>query len=186
MLGFAAGLLTVAGLFWLAIQMARGKAHSSRATWFIWTTNSLMLARSNSELGADATEWLAWAYLVGCVVNTALAIKFGRGGWSRSDKICLGLAALTVVAWALIGPAVTMVGTLVIDLFGVIPTIRDTRKEPGDEDRLAWTLMAIGGILGVLAVERWVGDVDTILVALYPVQIAVTACWIVYNLRRFR
>src|SRR5688572_397041 len=87
--GVTSGVLSLVGLLLYARGVVAGPSKPSRATWLIWTLNSILLLTSYDASGAKETIWLAGGYAAGCFVIAMLTIKFGEGGWSRLDRICL-------------------------------------------------------------------------------------------------
>lgn len=187
--GLAGGLLTLFAFGTYLPSILRGTVKPQRATWWIWTLNSLLLLTSYKAEGATDTAWLAIAYTIGCVIVALLTIRYGVGGWSTLDRFCFGGTIVAAALWIVIGPLATFVSTLIIDLLGVLPTIYESYRHPEEEDTLSWVLWFFGGFVSLLAIQdlfvtKWSLEVITILA--YPLQITVTAGIIVWFLIRPR
>lgn len=188
--GLTGGILTLLGFVAYIQSILRSGTKPKRSTWWIWTLNSLLLLTSYRAEGAQETIWLALGYAIGCVIVAFFTIKYGVGGWSKLDRLCLGGAIIAAILWIIIGPLATFIMSLVIDLFGVMPTMYASSVHPEEEDALSWVLWFIGGIISLLAVEnififeRW--SLAMIPIIAYPAQITITAGVIVWFIIRPR
>ena len=163
--GRLAGLLSLAAFVPYILTTLRGQTRPNRATWWIWTTNGLVLGASYYSSGAENTVWVPVSYVVGPLVTALLAIRHGEGGWSPFDRNCMLLAGSGLLLWWLFeSPLVALVMTLGVDFSGALPTIRKAHRAPETEDRLAWALFIVGNTVNLLAVERW-----QFAIAVYPV-----------------
>ncbi len=183
-LGITAGVISLVAFVPYMYYTVRGNNRPSRATWFIWTLNSLLLLVSYDASGAKETVWLAVGYACGCFIISILTIWFGEGGWGWLDRCCLLGAVLGVFLWWFTGsPLIAFTSTLIIDLLGVMPTIEKSWKIPGKESRLAWCMWFLGGLTSLGAIERWCPlSITSITVMSYPIQITVTSGLIAYLL----
>ncbi|MFO0745210.1 MAG: hypothetical protein U1F43_05960 [Myxococcota bacterium] len=153
-IGVIAGVVATLGFVPYAVAIVRGRTIPSRASWLIWTVVGSALAAGHLASGGAGSVWVPLGYCAGPLVTLALAVKYGEGGTSRFDIVCLAAAALSLGVWALTGDPVVALGVnIAIDLFGALPTIRKTWRRPGSEDRLAWSLFGLGNILNLFAVS---------------------------------
>lgn len=187
-LGLLAGLITLVAFFPYILSILKEKTKPNRATWSIWTVNSVLLLTSYRAEGAKETIWLAVAYTIGCVTIALFTIKYGIGGWTKLDRFSLVGSILAVISWIIIGPLVTFIASLLIDLLGFIPTIYRSFHNPEGEDKISWIMWLGGGFLSLLLVDniyvwqKW--SIDTFIVAAYPAQITITTVIIVWFLFR--
>ena len=185
-LGLAAGVLTLVAFGPYILSIIKGETKPKRSTWWIWTLNSLLLLTSYRAEGAQETIWLAVAYTIGCVIIALFTIKYGVGVWSRLDRFCLGGTVIAAILWIVIGPLATFITSLVIDLFGVTPTIYKSFYHPEEENKLSWIMWFAGGFLSLLLVEnlfvwhKW--SPGMLIIMAYPAQITITAGIIVWLL----
>jgi hypothetical protein len=172
--GLIAGILALAAFVPYIIAILRGSTRPNRATWFIWTVVGLLLATSYYSSGARHTLWAAASYVVGPFVVAVLSIKFGEGGWTWFDRLCLLGAGASVPLWWLSGsPLVALVINLVIDTLGTLPTIRKSYYNPQREDRTAWALGLAGATVNLFAIEAWSFEI-----AAYPIYMFLNAATI--------
>ena len=164
-IGLLAGLLSLAAFVPYIIAIVKGATKPNRATWWIWTTNGLILLASYYATGAESTVWVAVGYFVGSLLTAVLALRYGEGGWSPFDRSCLLGAVLGLLFWWMFNSSiVALVTTLFVDFAGALPTIRKAYRAPETEDRVAWALFISGNTVNLFAVEAW-----SFGIAVYPV-----------------
>lgn len=170
LIGMAAGFLNLAafvpyilavfgwGFRWNLqfLQRLPSRTKPNRATWFIWAFIGIVILPAYSQSGADETIWVPAALIAGPFVVALLSIKWGEGGWTRFDQVCLTGAFVSVLMWAVTGsPVVGLLFALVADAFGAAATVGHAYRHPKEESRLAWTLFLAGDTLNLFAVTDW-------------------------------
>ncbi len=182
-IGAIAGICSLAGFlpYWWGIW--RGHTRPNRATWWIWLVVGIIIAASYRAAGASATIWVPITYVIGPLITSLLAIKFGQGGWTKFDRFCLLSSLLSLILWGVCrSPDLALVINIGIDLLGALPTLRKSLIDPYSEDSLAWLLFFVANALNVLAIERWSWQV-----AIYPLYMfgmTGTICWVLWQGRR--
>jgi hypothetical protein len=123
-----------------------------------WTTRFVVLLIELLTVALYAQEYHC-VYLSGIiqfVPRTGLSIKYGMGGWEKSDLICLGIAVLGIVLWKLTNnPFLGLCFSILADFAGCIPALIKTYKHPETE---VWTFYGIGLlaiIINMMAIEHW-------------------------------
>ncbi|MEK9158471.1 MAG: hypothetical protein AAB673_00525, partial [Patescibacteria group bacterium] len=99
MAGKVAGILTLASFVPYIISILRKKTIPNRATWFIWTVVGFMCGASYYSAGASHTFWVSASYMIGPLVTFVLSLKYGEGGWTRFDRVCLLVAGISLGLW---------------------------------------------------------------------------------------
>ncbi len=166
-LGLLAGIISLLGFVPYCIAIVQGRTKPNQATWFIWSLVGIMLAGSYWASGATQTLWAPLSYVIGPIITTTLAMRYGEGAWSRFDRLCILGAFISLILWVLLrSPQVALVINLIIDLFGALPTIRNAWHRPQDEDLTSWLIFTVGNALNVLAIDRWTWEI-----ASYPLYI---------------
>ncbi|MDP6609103.1 MAG: hypothetical protein QF463_08560 [Vicinamibacterales bacterium] len=154
--GRLAGLLSLAAFVPYIVAILRGQTRPNRATWWIWTTNGLVLGASYYSSGAENTIWVPVSYVVGPMLTALLSLRYGEGSWSAFDRTCLAGAGTGLALWWWFNsPEVALVMALAVDFAGALPTIRKAYRAPETEDRTAWALFIAGNTVNLLAVEAW-------------------------------
>jgi hypothetical protein len=166
-LGMGAGFFSILCVVPYIITILQGKTRPSRATWWIWFVLSSAISLSYYSTGATTTIWLPVCGGLGQLVVALLSLKYGEGGWSRFDRVCLmGVGISLLLWWGFNAPFVALLCNLIIDLLGAMPTILKSYREPEKESLLTWSLYLIGSILNLLAIEHW-----SIGLAMFPLYI---------------
>ncbi len=154
--GFLSGVVALAAFVPYVRGVLRGQTRPSIASWWIWTAVGACLCASYFSVGARTTIWTPIGYVIGPLVIALLAIKFGEGGRSRLDSFCLGAAAVSLLLWWWTGSAkLALLLNILVDACGALPTIRKSLLQPESEDRTAWAMFLLAGLLNVVAVSPW-------------------------------
>ncbi|MCX6785381.1 MAG: hypothetical protein NTZ18_00835 [Candidatus Komeilibacteria bacterium] len=166
-IGLVAGLLSFSAYVLYIITTLKGKTKPNKATWWILTLIGLMIASSYYAEGARDTMWIALSYIAGPLIIAFLSLKYGEGSWETLDKICLAVALASAVVWYLSSSALlVLMINIFMDAVGLIPTIKKSYLRPENEDRFAWTIESVAGLLTLLAIEKW-----SFSIAVYPLYL---------------
>jgi hypothetical protein len=164
--GYIAGIVSLVAFVPYILSILRKETRPNRASWFIWLVVSLIIALSYREAGADYAFIVPIAYSTGTTIIASLSLKYGTGGWTRFDRICLIGAGGGLAMWVMFNsPMSALLICLFMNFLGTLPTIRKAYYQPETENGLAWTLFSLGTLLNLLAIEEW-----TFSMAVYPVS----------------
>lgn len=165
--GQVAGIVAFAAFVPYIFAILRGQTKPNRATWIIWTAVGFLLAVSYYSSGARHTIWVPVSYIIGPLVILLLSMKYGKDVWTWFDCCCLiGVASSLFFWWIFDSPLAALLINIFIDFLGALPTIRKVYYEPQSEDRLAWAMSAMAGVINLFAVEEW-----TFAISVYPIYI---------------
>lgn len=154
--GITAGILSFASFVLYYISILRKKTTPNRATWFILTIVGILIYSSYYTLGARDTSWVALSYILGPFIAFVLSIKYGEGGWTTFDRWCLFGSGISLIFWFLSGYSLAiLLINILIDLLGILPTVKKSYERPGSEESLPWFFTFISSILNVIAIETW-------------------------------
>ncbi len=183
LLGIVAGILAFTAMPIYVIDIFRGNTKPSRVTWWILSGLNALLALSYYASGARDTIWVPIVYSVIFLIVAILSLKYGDGGWEKSDFLCLLGAAISALAWWLLAsPQIALFLIILVDFFGLVPTIYKSYREPETESRISWSIALVASLLNILAIEVWVPEI-----AVYPFYVFITNLMITYFiLRPFR
>lgn len=163
--GFSAGLLEFSAFALYYISILNGKTRPNRATWFVLTVVGVMIVMSYYASGARETLWVPLSYAIGPFIAFLLSLKYGEGGWTPFDRFCLFACFVSIVFWKIShSSTVTLFASILIDFFGLLPTIKKAYLDPKSEDRTAWSVTSLSNFLNILAVSSW-----TFVIGFYPV-----------------
>lgn len=164
-MGVSAGIFGFLAFVLYYISIFQGKTRPNRATWFILTVVGVLIASSYFASGARETIWVPVGYVFGPFIAFLLSIKYGEGGWTPLDRFCLLVSLVSIVFWKMTHlPELTLLLNIVIDFFGLLPTIKKSYFDPLSEDKLAWSVTSFSGILNIFAVGVW-----SFSIGVYPV-----------------
>jgi hypothetical protein len=154
--GILAGFFSLMCFAPYIFTILQGKTKPNRASWWIWATNGWVLCLGNYAAGASNTIWALMCAVVAQLLIAILSIKYGQGGWNRFDRRCLFGSGISFVLWRVFhSPLIAIVLPLLIDILGVLPTLKKSYYEPESEDLLTWMLYAIGSLFNMLAITTW-------------------------------
>ena len=155
-LGIVSGALSLLAYVIYIFASVFGKTRPNRVTWWVLTLVGVLIASSYYAEGARNTFWIALSYTLGPLIIAIVSIWRGEGGSSKFDLFCLGVALASILVWILSGSALlTLLVNMLIDLFGLLPTIKKSFLKPEGENRGAWLLETVASFLAILAVEEW-------------------------------
>jgi hypothetical protein len=162
-----AALVALAGFVPYVLSIVRRQTVPQRATWIIWTVVGAVLCASYYADGARDTIWVPIGYVIGPLVTALLALRYGVGGWTRSDRACLAASGASLLLWLASGSAtIALLANIAVDASGALPTIAKTYRDPRSESGLAWSIFLVADSLNLLALGSW-----TLEAALYPVYL---------------
>lgn len=165
-IGIVAGVLALIGYVPYIVSTLKGKTRPNKATWIIWTIVGGLLAFSYLAEGDEKAIWVPLSYFIGPLIVAILSFKYGFSQWSRLDKVCVVVAVLSLVPWALADDAmITLLINLGIDMSGAIPTLVKSYREPDTEDFTAWFIFFAANTLLLFSITQWN------LAVLYPVYL---------------
>src|SRR4051812_29601118 len=97
--GITAGVLAFAAYPVYILDIFNKGARPNRATWWILSLSSLILAASYYASGARSTLWIALGYAVGNFTIAFFSLRYGYGKWNTLDRICLLAAIASALLW---------------------------------------------------------------------------------------
>ena len=154
--GKAAGVVSFIAFVPYLIAIFRGTTKPNPASWWIWTIVSVLLMASYWSSGAEHTKWVPISYMVGPLITAIISLKYGIGGWTKFDRLCLIGAVGSLIPWLLSQSSLpTLFINLFIDFLGLLPTLRKVLQDTEGEDRFAWSLFTAGNVLNLAAIDRF-------------------------------
>lgn len=175
-LGVSAGVATGLSYVSYVISILRKKTVPARASWLIWCVLNFVVLMSYRALKATTTIYVPLAYTFGTVIIVILSIFYGVGGWTKFDRRCFVVIAISLVLWKITGSALLALSmNALVDVVGTLPTIKKVYHDPESEDKIAWILFLVGAFLNVLAINKF-----TLEIALYPIVIFIAIGTVFY------
>ena len=153
--GVIAGLFASISYLLYTRAILKGLVKPQRATWFIWSTVSILLLTGLLATGEKEMILVPWAYAIGSSFIFILSLFYGVGGWAKLDLACISCAAISLMVWKIMGtPELPILINLFADLMGGIPTVKKAWQTPLHERNAGWIFFTAGGATNLLAVSR--------------------------------
>lgn len=137
-----------------------GETKPHRTTRLVYLIIGLLTTSSLFASGNRVAIWISAVSLLQAIVLFVLGLRYGMGGWSKTDMACLILAILGIVAWQTTSdPLVGLYFGIAADFMGTVPTLIKTWKLPKSEEPIFYILDSMAGGFNMLALSGWtIGD----------------------------
>ena len=128
--GFLAG---ISSLLYI-ISILRGKNKPQRITRFV-VFGTILLGTFALYANHDwPTFWLNVVYCVSNLLIFLLSIKYGMGGWAKTDIACLVISGIGILIWQITSePLLALFASIFANIIGNIPALLKTYKFPKTE-----------------------------------------------------
>ncbi len=166
-----AGIISLLAYGIYIFTTIKGQTRPSRSTWWILTFVGVVIAWSSYALDSTDNLWIQLSYIIGPGIIAVLSLKYGENaGFQKLDWICLTGALVSILLWVIFNsPIVALLGSIVVDAIGLIPTIKKSYFNPKEEDPTAWSLEMFASILNAIAIGTWFQEDKSWIYALYLV-----------------
>jgi hypothetical protein len=156
-IGLISGLISLCAYGLYIYSIYAGETKPSRSTWWILTLVGGLILWSSYALGAHENLWIQLSYVIGPLIVAFLSLRHGDGaGLSRLDISCLCGAGLSALFWIIFNsPLIGLLGSILVDFLGLIPTIRKSYTTPEEESPNAWLIETVASALNMLAISSW-------------------------------
>lgn len=165
--GWISGVIAFAAFIPYIRSILRRETTPNRATWCIWTfVSSISLCSFIASGEANDAVWYLVSDALAPFIVVCLSYKYGVGGWSYIDRLCILVACIGLLLWWLSGsPLTALYASVIVDCMGAIPTIIKAYRSPESEDCLAWTMTFSAIVINFIAIDNW----HSALILIYPV-----------------
>ena len=176
-LGTGASILLLALIVPYIRSITTSTTRPSAVSWFGW---ALLFAIATVAQASKGIDWSLAVPLISTISTTIIAftaLHLGRAVWTRADGICILLATLAIILWAITKePLTAIILSIIADLSVTAPTIIKTYQDPSSEPATLWVLYVIGVTLELVATQQF--TVYNLLFPIYTVlgSIVITAC----------
>jgi len=165
--GIIAGVIAFVAFIPYVVSILKGETKPQRATFAIWSVIGLIIFFSYLASGARETVWTALAYAIVQIGIFGLSFKYGMGGFSKLDMICIGGAVLGIVGWITTkDPAIALYLSIFSEFLGYVPLFKKSYLHPRTENTLSWVIGLVASCLNVFALTSTQFNV-----VLYPVYV---------------
>ncbi|MFA6519355.1 MAG: hypothetical protein WCT41_00810 [Candidatus Paceibacterota bacterium] len=155
-LGSAASILLLALIVPYIRSIVTSTTRPSAVSWFGWATLFIIATAAQASKGIDWSLAVPFISSISTTIIAFTALYMGRAVWTRADGICIVLAVLAIILWAITKePLAALVLSMIADLSVTVPTIIKTYQDPSSEPAALWVLYVIGVTLEVAATQSF-------------------------------
>ncbi len=146
----------IAAYLFYARAILKKEARPHRTTRFVLLILSNLTVLSLFAQSNSVAIWLAGVYALFSWLLFLLSFKYGMGGWSKTDILCLVIALFGIVTWKITNnPALALYSAIFADFTGMIPTLIKSYYHPKTEVWYFFFLAGFGAGLNLLAIHEW-------------------------------
>lgn len=155
-LSILSAILVLLGSARYIMKMSRGK-QPEKASWIIWSCLDMILAFQMYT--ANTLNYQMGAAVIGTVVITTFAFKYGKPGVKWYDVLCLIGAGFGIYLWWKMGSVtIGIVISAFIILLGSVPTCISVWEDPKREDPKVWKIFLFSSVFEIMALSTWTLD----------------------------
>lgn len=150
-------------------SILKGQAKPHRTTRLILLIITSLTTTSLFFQGNRVAIYLAGVSTIQSIIIFVLSIKYGMGGYSKSDIICFVMAIIGIILWQITSnPVIALYSAILADFTGMIPALIKTYHFPKTEIYLFYLLDVFASFFSTLAItNRTINEFS------YPVYIMV-------------
>ncbi len=162
----AAVIVLIGAPFYL-IDILKHRTKPQRTTWFIWSVQGIIAFIAQVQLHAHWSLLFIGLSATGNIVVFTLSLFYGVGGWKRLDIAALSIALVgVIISVAARNPLFAVIGVVIADFAGVVPTLKKVYLDPSSETTITWIALTLASGFTVLAVGSLNGQL-----LLYPIYL---------------
>lgn len=152
-LSVLAGILVIIGYIPYILAIIRKETKPMKATWIIWLTlDTIAFAGMYIE---HAVNGQITGALIGVMVVTVLALRYGTPDWTILEKFCLSFAAFGIMLMLFSSPMFGIITSCIVMVMASFPTFVSAWKDPDHEDGVAWVIFWASCGFAVIAIPHW-------------------------------
>lgn len=134
------------------VDIVKGRARPARAARVMFFALMIITLFQQRNLGTGYALAITLGELVCSVLLLYLALKYGVGGFSRSDKICYALLVVDIAVWLVSkNTLIALHLSILADTISFWPTLKKTWHHPETETALFFWGGTIAPIFSLLA-----------------------------------
>ena len=146
-------LFTISYLVYIK-AIIKGQARPHRTTRLVILFLATLTAFSLYTQNSQSAFWLAAISSFFSLIIFVLSLKYGMGGWSRTDIICLIFAVIGIILWKTTNnPSLALYLAIAADFTGFFPTLVKTYRLPKSEYWLATGTGGLGAFFNLISIR---------------------------------
>jgi hypothetical protein len=162
------------------VAILKGQAKPHRTTRLVFLFISALTTLSLFAQENRVAVWLSAVSTFQSVIIFLLSLKYGMGGRSKTDILCLVMAIIGIISWQITkNPLTALYFAIAADFIGIVPTLIKTYRLPHTEVWTFYVLDVFAATFNFLATEKF-----TINQYLYPFYIILINLTIVLLIKR--
>lgn len=155
-IGILSGVIAFVASIPYIVDIVKGNTKPQRMAWVIFITLSGISFFAQLAEGATNSLWFPAVLFLQSIIIFALTLKYGMGGFGKSDIASFVAAILIMIIWWITkSPAVAIVCGALVNTIGKILVARKVYKYPNTEYLPTWVWSALASLLAVIAVGKW-------------------------------
>ncbi|MDD3145262.1 MAG: hypothetical protein PHV23_04090 [Candidatus Gracilibacteria bacterium] len=136
-------------------SIIKGESKPHVVSWFIWGLISLIIfiiqIYDNAGIGAFNIGFVAFL----CLLISFISFKKGSRKISKTDSFSLIFGILSIILWIFTSnPVLSVILLIIVDIFGFIPTILKSIKNPFHENENAYFLAGAGYLISIFSMTN--------------------------------
>lgn len=155
-IGILTILITILGYLPYIRDTLRGKTKPHAYSWFVWglITSIIFALQISAKAGPGAYGMLSGGVIA--LFIFAISLKSGKQNITKSDSIFFVLALISIIVWIFAKqPIIAVVLLWIIDVFGLIPTVRKSWQKPHSETVFLYQTGIVKYLLSIVAISRY-------------------------------
>jgi hypothetical protein len=155
LIALSSALAFVSYIVYIA-AILKGDARPHRTTRFVLVIITVLATVSLLAQGSSVAIWLSGVFTLGSLVIFTLSIKYGMGGWAKTDILCLIIAISGIFFWkATLNPIYALFASIASDLAGQVPMLIKTFHYPETEVWTFYLLDVLAAIINISAMAHF-------------------------------
>jgi hypothetical protein len=174
--------VTIGSVLPYARDILKGTTKPNIVSWITWT----LLTGIATAAEIAAHEYVTAIFTGAAVIETGLVVvlglKHGYVKYTSFDVVCQIAAVVGIILWQIFNsPVIGVVGAVLIDFVGALPTFRHSWLQPGEETWPTYALSGLGGAFAVAALTdyNWI----SLPYAVYIVLVNAALSFVIINRR---
>ncbi len=148
--------LALTSPFFYIQSILKGVTKPHRTTRFVVLLITVLSTVSLYASHDRVAFWLSLVSMLQAIPIFFLSLRYGMGGWARTDIACLVIALIGIVLWRTTSnPILGLYSAIIADFVGYIPAIIKTWRFPHTESWIFFSFDTVAGIFSTLAVATW-------------------------------
>ena len=171
-LGTVAALLALVSSYLYIKDIFRGNTKPHTYTWLVWSIVTTIAFLGQWVSGGGPGSWATGVAAVVTIFTLVLSLKgnYGTKDITNFDKICLGLAIISILPWLLTKNVLwSVIFATFIDLVAFFPTMRKTWYAPKSESLGSMYADAVKHSLSIFSMGSY-----SLVNVVFPVSVLMT------------